>query len=376
MATVVFKNVCKRFGTATVIQKLNLTVEDGEFVTLVGPSGCGKTTTLRMLAGLEDITEGDIYIDDLHANLIPPQKRDIAMVFQSYALFPHMTVAENIAFGLKLKQSPRNRILEKIDWALEMLNLRNLGERLPRDLSGGQRQRVALARALVLEPKVLLLDEPLSNLDATLRLRMRAELKRIHRRLKGTILYVTHDQVEAMSLSDRIAIMDEGKLSQVGTPLEVYAMPKNIFVAGFIGSPSINLIPAFIREKTRALIADLGPCRCVIPEKFREACRPYRDRQVTLGIRPEHIHERGSIAPDLLDADTAEVMVEVVEPLGDRNIVEATMDGIALTVVTDATVEAAPGRSMSVIFDMDRAHFFDSDTGENILYPPESSRLS
>ena len=195
MATVVFKNVCKRFGTATVIQKLNLTVEDGEFVTLVGPSGCGKTTTLRMLAGLEDITEGDIYIDDLHANLIPPQRRDIAMVFQSYALFPHMTVAENIAFGLKLKQSPRDAILTKIDWALEMLNLRNLGERLPRDLSGGQRQRVALARALVLEPKVLLLDEPLSNLDATLRLRMRAELKRIPRRLKGTILYVTHDQV-------------------------------------------------------------------------------------------------------------------------------------------------------------------------------------
>ena len=376
MATVVFKNVCKKFGNATVIQNLNLTIEDGEFVTLVGPSGCGKTTTLRMLAGLEETTEGDIYIGDVHANLIPPQKRDIAMVFQSYALFPHMTVAENIAFGLKLKKSPRDAILAKIDWAVELLNLHKLEGRLPRDLSGGQRQRVALARALVLEPKVLLLDEPLSNLDATLRLRMRAELKRIHRRLKSTILYVTHDQVEAMSLSDRIAIMEEGKLSQVGTPLDVYSKPDNMFVAGFIGSPSINLIPASIRENDGGLIIDLGPCQCGIPEPWREKCRPYRDREVVFGIRPEHIHRRDSYAADLPDINSVDVTVEVVEPLGDRNIVEARMDGIALTLVTEATAEAAPGRSMPVIFDMDRAHIFDSDTGENILCLPESGRVS
>jgi multiple sugar transport system ATP-binding protein len=367
MATVIFQNVSKRFGNNEVIRNLSLTVEDGEFVTLVGPSGCGKTTTLRMLAGLEEITAGGIYIDDVLANLVPPQKRDIAMVFQSYALFPHMTVAENIAFGLKLKKSPRDEILAKIDWALDLLNLQKLGGRLPRDLSGGQRQRVALARALVLEPKVLLLDEPLSNLDATLRLRMRAELKRIHRRLKSTILYVTHDQVEAMSLSDRVAVMEEGKLSQVGTPLEVYAKPDNMFVAGFIGSPAINLMPASIRENDGGLVIDLGPCQCAIPEQFRETCRPYRDREVVFGIRPEDIRERGFGPEGCPAGNTVDVVVDVVEPLGDRNIVEVNMAGIALTVLTEASADAKPGRGMTVIFDMDKAHIFDRDTQRNIL---------
>jgi len=376
MAGVVLSEVYKRYGKVEAVHGISLDIKDKEFIVFVGPSGCGKSTTLRMIAGLETISQGTVKIGDRVVNDIAPKDRSVAMVFQNYALYPHMNVYDNMSFGLKLKKHPKDVIETRVNEAAKILGLTDLLKRKPFELSGGQRQRVAMGRAIVRKPAVFLFDEPLSNLDAKLRTQMRAEIKRLHQKVQSTIIYVTHDQVEAMSLSDRIAIMDEGKLSQVGTPLEVYAMPKNIFVAGFIGSPSINLIPAFIREKTHALIADLGPFRCVIPEKFREACRPYRDRQVTLGIRPEHIHERGSIAPDLPDADTAEAMVEVVEPLGDRNIVEATMDGIALTVVTDATVEAAPGRSMSVIFDMDRAHIFDSDTGENILYPPESSRLS
>ncbi len=363
MAEVRFSNISKRFGKNEVVKGFNLVVEDGEFVTLVGPSGCGKTTILRMLAGLEDITGGDIFIDGLHANHVPPQKRDIAMVFQSYALFPHMTVAENIAFGLKLRRLPREEIVAKIDWALKLLTLGELGDRLPRDLSGGQRQRVALARALVLEPKVLLLDEPLSNLDAKLRLRMRAELKRIHRDLQSTIIYVTHDQVEAMSLSDRVAVMNEGRLVQVGTPITIYNEPKNIFVAGFIGSPAINLLPARIVEEADDLAIDVGPGRGAVPSRFRDACRRHIGRNVIFGIRPEHIYTAGLHEGQ----KTMDVTIDVVEPLGDRDILEAAADGIELTIVTDAAESTAPHSTVAVVFDMERAHIFDRDTEENIL---------
>ena len=366
MAEISFSHISKRFGKYEVVRDFNLTVQHGEFVTLVGPSGCGKTTTLRMLAGLEEPTSGDILIDGRRVNDIPPQKRDLAMVFQSYALFPHMTVAENIAFGLKLKGVPRSTIVEKIDWALKLLTLQGLDERRPRDLSGGQRQRVALARALVLTPKVLLLDEPLSNLDAKLRLRMRAELKRIHRDLRSTILYVTHDQVEAMSLSDRVAVMHEGSLVQVGTPLDVYRMPENIFVAGFIGSPAINLLPAHLTGKGNDIFIAIESCRFAIPERLHGACRPYLEQDITLGIRPEHIYDirftQGALACTATD-----VTVDVVEPLGDRDIFEVTMAGISLAMVTDATGSAYPGMKLTIVFDMEKAHLFDRNSGNNIF---------
>ena len=253
MAQAKFENLNKRFGEVVAVDDLNLEIEDGEFVTLVGPSGCGKSTTLRLLAGLEKPTSGSIYIDGKKIDHLPPQRRDISMVFQSYALFPHMTVEANISFGLKIKKESQEKKKEKIDWAVKLLGLSGLEKRIPRELSGGQRQRVALGRALVLKPKVLLLDEPLSNLDAKLRLKMRTELKRLHKRIKITILYVTHDQAEAMTLSDRLAVMKDGRILQLGSPQEIYSSPADLFTAGFIGSPPMNLLPGelfpFIQEK-------------------------------------------------------------------------------------------------------------------------------
>ncbi len=366
MAEVIFSRIAKRFGKNEVVHDFTLTVHNGEFLTLVGPSGCGKTTTLRMLAGLEEITDGDIFIDGIRANHIPPQKRDIAMVFQSYALFPHMTVAENIAFGLKLKGTPHGAVVEKIAWALKLLTLQGLDGRLPRDLSGGQRQRVALARALVLTPKVLLLDEPLSNLDAKLRLRMRAELKRIHRDLHSTILYVTHDQIEAMSLSDRVAVMHEGSLVQVGTPMDVYSAPENIFVAGFIGSPAINLLPARLTTRGTEIFIALESCRLGIPARFHRACRPYLEHDIIFGIRPEHIYDM-RFSQQVTHEATAEITVDVVEPLGDRDILEVTMAGIPLTMVSDVTGSAYSTMKLTVSFDMEKAHIFDKKSEKNIL---------
>jgi multiple sugar transport system ATP-binding protein len=368
MATVSFQGVSKKFGDVEAVRDLHLVVDDGEFVTLVGPSGCGKTTTLRMVAGLEVITAGELYIGDVLSNDIPPKNRGIAMVFQSYALFPHMTVAENIAFGLKIKSYPRSEILRRITSAVNLLNLKGLDARLPRELSGGQRQRVALARALVLEPQVLLLDEPLSNLDAKLRVKMRAELKRIHKKLQSTIIYVTHDQVEAMSLSDRVAIMHEGSLEQVGTPLEVYRTPHNIFVAGFIGSPTMNFLQGKIIRKNKRIVVDLGAFQLLIPEHYRKKCAAYLGVEIIFGIRPEDIYDKEFSKTRSSSGNTIGVTTDVVEPLGDRDIVEVTKDTLSFTLLCEPAVKAKPDTAMTVVFDMEKAHLFDRKTERNILF--------
>ncbi|MFH1761379.1 MAG: ABC transporter ATP-binding protein, partial [bacterium] len=249
MAEVLFKNVFKKIGSEQIVQDFNLTIKDGEFITLLGPSGCGKTTTLRMMAGLETITEGELFVGGKLYNNVPARNRNLAMVFQSYALFPHMNVDQNLVFGLKIQKRKSNEIAFKLEWIKKLLSLERLGKRLPRELSGGQRQRVALGRALVLDPKVLLLDEPLSNLDVDLRNRMTTEIKKLHRKLKITIIYVTHNQFEAMPISDRLVIMNNGTIVQTGTPQEVYAHPANLFVAGFVGSPKMNFLHMNIVER-------------------------------------------------------------------------------------------------------------------------------
>lgn len=369
MATVKFQGIGKTFGGIEAVRDLHLVVDDGEFVTLVGPSGCGKTTTLRMVAGLEEITSGELYIDDVLANDIPPKNRGIAMVFQSYALFPHMTVAENIAFGLKIKSYPRSEILKRITWAVNLLNLKGFDTRLPRELSGGQRQRVALARALVLEPQVLLLDEPLSNLDAKLRVKMRTELKRIHKQLESTIIYVTHDQVEAMSLSDRVAIMYEGSLAQVGTPLEVYRSPHTSFVAGFIGSPTMNFLQGTI-IKDKEMVIDLDTFQLSVPEHYRKKCADYLGKEITFGIRPEDMYEKRFAKTKSSPENTVDVITDVVEPLGDKDIVEVMKGPLRFTLVCAPATGARPDMPMTIVFDMEKAHLFDTETERNILFSP------
>jgi len=369
MATVRFEGISKTFGRVEAVKDLHLTVRDGEFMTLVGPSGCGKTTTLRLVAGLEKITSGHLYIDDVLANDLAPQRRRIAMVFQSYALFPHMTVAENIAFGLKISRVGRQEILSKIQWAVDMLGLEGMEDRPPRELSGGQRQRVALARALVLDPKVLLLDEPLSNLDATLRVRMRAELKKLHKRVGTTVIYVTHDQVEAMSLSDRVAVINEGRLCQIGTPLEVYSRPANLFVAGFIGSPPMNLINGALTSPGDAMAITLGGIRLPLPEAFKGECLRYAGQDVVFGVRPENIHDMRTSGVIMADAPTQDAVVEVVEPLGDRCVVQVALHDVKMVMVTDARTDWRPETRVTIVLDMAKSHLFERDTGRAISCP-------
>lgn len=370
MATVRLERVNKKYGNIEVIRDLDLFVHGGEFVTLVGPSGCGKSTTLRMVAGLEEITSGELYIGNVLANQIPPKDRGISMVFQSYALFPHMTVSENIAFGLKIKKYPRSNILKRIEWALSLLSLDGLETRLPKDLSGGQRQRVALARALVVEPEVLLLDEPLSNLDAKLRVKMRAELKRIHKKLGTTIIYVTHDQVEAMSLSDRVAIMHEGSLAQVGASLDVYNSPHNTFVAGFIGSPSMNFFNAMIVKEDGRLLIDLETFELAIPERYWSKCMGYLGGEVVFGIRPEHIYDKRLSKTKSAPGSTVDVIIDVVEPLGDRDIVGVTKEETNFTLLLEPETKATPDKHMTVVFDMTKCHIFDKESEKNIIHSP------
>ncbi|HYE82634.1 MAG TPA: ABC transporter ATP-binding protein [Clostridia bacterium] len=310
------------------VKKLNIDIKDGEFVSLVGPSGCGKTTTLRMIAGLEDITEGQLWIGDRMTNNVPPKNRGIAMVFQSYALFPHMTVAANICFGLKIKKVDLKVRKEKLEWALDLLDLKGLGDRKPSELSGGQRQRVALGRALVLDPEVLLLDEPLSNLDAKLRIRMRTELKRIHKQLKSTIIYVTHDQAEAMTLSDRIAIMKDGDLMQIGTPLEIYNHPANRFVASFIGSPAMNFIEGELVQESGKYLLKYGTDSLVLPESMKGRIQEeINGKDVVIGVRPEDF--RISLEPQ---ADAIKGMSVVTETLGSDDYVAVDVAGSLLSV--------------------------------------------
>ncbi len=312
MAKVLMEKLNKHYGDVKAVNDLDLEIPDKEFVVLVGPSGCGKTTTLRMVAGLEEITAGDIYIDDKLVNHLPPKDRDIAMVFQNYALYPHMTVYQNLAFALSLRKFPKTEIDQRVKDAAEILNIGELLQRKPKALSGGQRQRVAVGRAIVRKPKVFLFDEPLSNLDAKLRVQMRAELKKLHERLQGTVIYVTHDQVEAMTMGDRIVVMKDGLKQQVGPPLGLYFKPANKFVAGFIGSPAMNFIEGDLLSEGEELYFQATGMKLKVPKDKAEPLRKYGKKGVIFGIRPEDLPEAACALP----GETVEAVVEVTEPLG------------------------------------------------------------
>ncbi len=361
MASVTFDHITKRFGRVTALRDVNLQVRDREFLVLVGPSGCGKTTALRIVAGLETPTEGHILIGDQIVNDVPPKDRDIAMVFQSYALYPHMTVYDNMAFGLKLRKVPKDEIRRRVHEAAEMLGIENLLDRYPRQLSGGQRQRVAVGRAIVRQPKVFLFDEPLSNLDAKLRVQTRAELTKLHKRLQTTFIYVTHDQVEAMTMADRIAVMNLGELQQVDTPQNLYDAPINKFVAGFIGSPAMNFFDGKLVQDDGHLWVDTGAFRVQVPDDRRAVYADYVGRAVTLGVRPEHIHHPDFTPPGIFP-QPVEGMVEVVEPMGAEQYVYLRAGENTFVARVDPRARYRLGEPGRVVFDMSRMHLFDPDT--------------
>ncbi|MEJ5241253.1 MAG: sn-glycerol-3-phosphate ABC transporter ATP-binding protein UgpC [Anaerolineales bacterium] len=365
MASVTFDHVTKRFGSVTAVDDLNLKVEDREFLVLVGPSGCGKTTALRLLAGLEEVTEGRILIGDRVVNDVPPKDRDIAMVFQSYALYPHMTVFENMAFGLKLRKVPKDEIKRRVEAAAEILGITNLLDRKPRQLSGGQRQRVAVGRAIVREPKVFLFDEPLSNLDAKLRVQTRAEITKLHQRLQTTFIYVTHDQVEAMTMATRIAVMNNGKLQQVDTPQNLYDRPDNLFVAGFIGSPAMNFFPARLRKDGGRIYVDAGSFAVPLPEDRAAVYADHLDKSIIFGIRPEHIHD-ANYAPPLSHPQRVEARVDVTELMGSETYVYLVSGSHTFIARVDPRASMRVGNTVEVLFDMDKFHIFDAQTQQAI----------
>lgn len=358
MANVILKDIVKKFGDVLAVNKVNLEIKDQEFVVLVGPSGCGKTTTLRMIAGLEEIDAGEIYIGDTLVNDVPPKDRDIAMVFQSYALYPHMSVYDNMAFGLKLRKMPKEEIDRRVNESAQILGIEALLKRKPKELSGGQRQRVAVGRAIVREPKVFLFDEPLSNLDAKLRVQTRAEISKLHNRLQTTFIYVTHDQVEAMTMASRIAVMNKGRLQQLDTPQQLYDFPANLFVAGFIGSPAMNFFDGFIRQGDGALYADLGSFAVKLPEKVKEIYTPFVDKEIIFGIRPEDIHNP-LFAPPSISAEQVEVQVDVTELMGNEIFLYLVNGDHSFTARVDPRTKAEIGSSMQVVFNMDNFHIFD-----------------
>jgi len=365
MAEVRLSNITKRFGNNTAVAQINLTIRDKEFLVLVGPSGCGKTTTLRMVAGLEDASEGDIFIGDRRVNDIQPKARDIAMVFQNYALYPHMNVYKNMAFGLQQRKMPKEEIARRVRESAAILGIEELLQRKPKELSGGQRQRVAMGRAIVRQPQVFLFDEPLSNLDAKLRVQMRAELSKLHQKLETTIIYVTHDQVEAMTLADRIVIMEGGRIMQIGTPLEVYNNPANLFVASFIGSPSMNFIDARLVRENDRLCVTAADFHFAVPASLEEKYCHTIGREVVFGIRPEHVLEM-SDSHSLLEAASLEAQVEVVEPLGSEVILLVAAGKQQLTAKVDPSTRAAVDQTIRLAFRMDKMHLFDKQTGEVI----------
>ncbi len=375
MAEVRLVNVTKKFGEVTAVDNLSIEIRDGEFFVLLGPSGCGKTTTLRMIAGLEDPTAGEIYIGgDLVASpekdiFIPPRERDVAMVFQNYALYPHMTVYENIAFPLKLRKVPEEEIKRKVKEVAELLGISELLKRKPRELSGGQRQRVALGRAIVREPQVFLLDEPLSNLDAKLRVRMRGELKKLQHKLGVTTVYVTHDQVEAMTMGDRIAILNLGKLQQVGTPDDVYMKPQNKFVAGFIGSPPMNFADVTLIEENGKVWVDFGDFKLALPQDMAEVVRNsgYIGREAIFGIRPEDLYDSLFAQVKIPGENMAKAKIDVVEPLGNVKIVHFFIGNVRFTASFPADSKVKEDMEVDVVFDMTKAHLFDKNTEEAIV---------
>lgn len=358
MASVTYKNVYKRFGDFTALHDLNLDIKDREFLVLVGPSGCGKTTALRCLAGLEEISEGEVLIGDQVVNDVAPKDRDIAMVFQSYALYPHMTVYDNMAFGLKLRKLPKDEIQTRVEEAAKILGIEALLKRKPRELSGGQRQRVALGRAIVREPKVFLFDEPLSNLDAKLRVQTRAEISKLHQRLQTTFIYVTHDQTEAMTMATRIAVINKGVLQQLDTPQQLYDYPANLFVAGFIGSPSMNFFEGKIVKENGDLIVDLDSFKVKVPDTRKELYGHLVDKEVIFGIRPEDIHNP-QYAPPSIIAETVEAKVDVTELMGNEIFLYLVNGNHDFVARVDPRTRVEMGDITHVAFNMDNMHIFD-----------------
>jgi multiple sugar transport system ATP-binding protein len=362
MAGVTLAAVTKRFGQTSVIEGLDLEIRDREFMVLVGPSGCGKSTALRMIAGLEDVTSGTISIGDRVVNDVPPKDRDIAMVFQSYALYPHMTVRENLEFGLQIRKTPRAETDRLVAEAARILGIEPLLARQPKELSGGQRQRVALGRALVRKPAVYLFDEPLSNLDAKLRVQMRAEIKKLQARLQVTSVYVTHDQVEAMTMGHRIAVLHAGKLQQVGTPLEVYEHPANLFVAAFIGTPPMNFLDARLAEGGTVL--DTAGGRLPVPRRLAAALASRAGRNLVAGIRPENVIAEGRAPRG--DSVPLAVAVEIAEPLGDARVVHARAGEGSLVFKQDPHRPAEIGSRAEIRVELDGLHVFDAETQQRI----------
>ncbi|WP_135469918.1 ABC transporter ATP-binding protein [Crenalkalicoccus roseus] len=366
MAQVSLRRLVKKYeGDVQAVKGIDLEIADHEFVVLVGPSGCGKSTTLRMIAGLEDITDGEIAIGGVVVNDIPPRDRDIAMVFQNYALYPHMTVFENMAFGLTLRRFPKDEIRRRVDNAARILDIGELLDRKPKALSGGQRQRVAMGRAIVRDPKVFLFDEPLSNLDAKLRVQMRTEIKKVHQTVKTTTVYVTHDQVEAMTLADRVVVMNNGIIEQVGPPQELYHNPTTKFVAGFIGSPAMNFIPARLENGAGALRLHLpeGIVLPVPPERTKRYA-PHAGQEVLFGLRPEHLTEEKPT--DKANIATFQVRPEVIEPMGMETLVHFWLQGTEVSARLDPAVPAEVGRPLTLAADMNRMHLIDPRT-ERVL---------
>jgi len=367
MARVALKDVCKEYkGGVKAVINATLEIADREFVVLVGPSGCGKSTTLRMIAGLEEISSGTIAIGERVVNDIPPKDRDIAMVFQNYALYPHMTCFENMAFGLKLRRMPEAEIKSRVEDAARILGISELMERRPKELSGGQQQRVAVGRAIVRKPAAFLFDEPLSNLDAKLRVDMRVELNKLHKRLATTTVYVTHDQTEAMTLADRIVIMNKGEIQQVASPLSLYDQPFNRYVAGFIGSPPMNFLKGTLTKNASGLsFTDGGGVTVPIASTAAARLQNHVDKPVLLGLRPEQIGDV-TAARDWKDAPSASARVEVVEALGDQKVVYLSSEKNSFIAKLPTHVSAVAGQSLQVVFNAEKAHVFDAMTEENL----------
>ena len=365
MADVTYEHVTKRFGDVVAVNDFDIEIADQEVLVLLGPSGCGQTPTLRLLAGLEEITQGNIYIGGRLVNDIPPKDRDIAMVFQSYALYPHMSVYDNMAFGLKLRKTPKDEINRRVREAARILGIEELLDRKPKQLSGGQRQRVAVGRAIVREPKVFLMDEPLSNLDAKLRVHARAELAKLHQRLGTTWIYVTHDQVEAMTMGTRVAVLKDGLLQQVDTPHNLYIYPANLFVAGFIGSPAMNFFDATLVGEDGDLYVDSGLFRLKVPEGKLQALLPYKGKRVTFGIRPDDIHDPQFTPPDIT-AGKIKAQVDVTELMGNEVFVHLLVGGKSFVGRFDPRTRARVGDTLEAVLNMDNMHAFDPQTEKAI----------
>lgn len=364
MAKVVLENVSKHFGDVIAVNNASLEIQDEEFIVLVGPSGCGKSTLLRMVAGLEEVTSGSIYIGDRLVNDVAPKDRDIAMVFQNYALYPHMDVYNNMAFGLKLRKFPKAEIDRRVREAAAILGIEDLLHRKPRQLSGGQRQRVAVGRAIVREPAAFLMDEPLSNLDAKLRVQMRAELGQLHNRLRTTTIYVTHDQVEAMTMGDRIVVLKDGIIQQVGAPLEIYENPDNVFVGGFIGSPAMNFMSGVLVREGDDYVVNCDAFRIKVPEEKLQkspAIKEFVDKPIILGIRPEDIAD-AQLLPESERTQAITAMVAVTEPMGAEVYVHFTAGEHKFIGRLEAETKARAGQQHQIVFDLDKMHLFDAET--------------